>query len=192
MFTGIIAEVGRIGKVVRGQIQRVTIESRLRFKIGDSVAVDGVCLTVVDLAPSSFTVEISQDTGKRTTLGALKTGDLVNLEPPLKVGDYLSGHFVTGHIDAVTRIVARRRYGNEYHYHFQIPKGGEDYIIPLGSVAIDGISLTIKEIRGQIFTVTIIPETMKRTTLGAKRRGDRVNIEYDLIARYLRRWTLRS
>lgn len=188
MFTGIITEIGRIKNVVHKRIMKVEIESRLTLKIGDSISVDGVCLTVVEKKKNSLIVEVSQDTAQRTTLRNLSANKNVNLELPLKANDYLSGHFVLGHIDTTAKIAKKRKTGNEFSYSFLIPEGGKDYIVPLGSIAIDGISLTVKEVTRREFNVTIIPETIRATTIGSKKVGDLVNLEYDLIARYVKKW----
>ncbi|HIE05329.1 MAG TPA: riboflavin synthase [bacterium (Candidatus Stahlbacteria)] len=192
MFSGIVVEVGKIRKVVRKSLIRLEIVSNLDLTIGDSVSVDGVCLTVVKRTKGYFAVEISQDTANRTTLKKISTGKEVNLEPPLRVGDYLSGHFVSGHVDTTSRIIRKRKIDGEFIYTFSIPKGGVDYLIPMGSITIDGISFTVKEVERNYFSVTVIPQTIKSTTIGNKKVGDLVNIEYDLIARYLKQWTSRS
>ncbi|HID32316.1 MAG TPA: riboflavin synthase [bacterium (Candidatus Stahlbacteria)] len=192
MFTGIIIEVGKIRSVQKGNDTICEIESALKLKKGDSVSVDGVCLTVIQKKKDSFVVEISGDTRKRTTLNKIRVGTEVNLEPPLKVGDYLSGHLVTGHVDTVTKIKRRLIKAKDHIYYFEIPKKGREYIIPLGSVAIDGISLTVKEVTERDFSVVIIPQTLKVTTIGKKKVGSPVNIEYDIIIRYIKRWNSTS
>ena len=189
MFTGIIEEVGTIGSIRRGgksialevQANRVLDGTR----VGDSIAVDGVCLTVTALHEHSFTADVMPETVKRTTLNHLKPGSKINLERALRLSDRLGGHLVSGHIDGIGRIVERRR--EENAEWFRIDAGQEvlRYVVGKGSVAIDGISLTVVKADSRSFTVSIIPLTQVVTTILHKRTGDEVNIECDIIGKYV-------
>ena len=189
MFTGIIEEVGTIGSIRRGgksialevQANRVLDGTR----VGDSIAVDGVCLTVTALHEHSFTADVMPETVKRTTLNHLKPGSKINLERALRLSDRLGGHLVSGHIDGIGRIVERRR--EENAEWFRIDAGQEvlRYVVGKGSVAIDGISLTVVKADSRSFTVSIIPLTQEVTTILQKRSGEQVNIECDIIGKYV-------
>ena len=189
MFTGLVEEVGYINAIYRrGRMLNFTIDvsaSLDDMNIGDSVAVNGACLTVTEIGNSSFTVQAVEETLMRTTLENLKKGDPVNLERALCLGDRLGGHLVQGHIDGTGRIVARK--GNADNVIISIaPKHDlERYIVEKGSIAIDGISLTVTYAKTGEFGVSIIPHTLKATTLGKARIGDHVNIETDIIAKYV-------
>ncbi|MBI5574212.1 MAG: riboflavin synthase [Elusimicrobia bacterium] len=188
MFTGIIEDLGTVKKINKMQI---TVETKLDdIKIGDSVCVNGVCLTVVDYLLlvtrySLLTFDISEETFKKTNLGELKIGSVVNLERALKSDGRLGGHFVTGHIDGTGKILKIKKSGNSEIWQFSIPEILSKYIAEKGSVAIDGISLTIVEKKINSFSVAIIPHTLKNTTLGIKKVGDTVNIETDILAKYI-------
>jgi len=165
----------RAGKTVR------------RLKIDDSISVNGVCLTVIQAARSSFTVQAVEETLQKTNLGDLNVGDSVNLERALLPGDRLGGHFVLGHIDgacAVTRIVKRK---SSWMFWFQMPRRFARYLIPVGSIAINGVSLTIASLRRNDFAVSIIPHTWELTTFKDLRVGDRVNVEFDMLGKYVER-----
>ena len=189
MFTGIIEEVGTIGSIRRGgksialevQANRVLDGTR----VGDSIAVDGVCLTVTALHEQSFTADVMPETVKRTTLNHLKHGSKINLERALRLSDRLGGHLVSGHIDGIGRIVERRR--EENAEWFRIDAGQEvlRYVVGKGSVAIDGISLTVVKADSRSFTISIIPLTQEVTTILQKRSGEQVNIECDIIGKYV-------
>ncbi len=189
MFTGIIEEVGTIGSIRRGgksialevQANRVLDGTR----VGDSIAVDGVCLTVTALHEHSFTADVMPETVKRTTLNHLKPGSKINLERALRLSDRLGGHLVSGHIDGIGRIVERRR--EENAEWFRIDAGQEvlRYVVGKGSVAIDGISLTVVKADSRSFTISIIPLTQEVTTILQKRSGEQVNIECDIIGKYV-------
>ncbi len=189
MFTGLVEEVGYINAIYRrGRMLNFTIDvsaSLDDMNIGDSIAVNGACLTVTEIGNSSFTVQAVEETLMRTTLENLKKGDPVNLERALCLGDRLGGHLVQGHIDGTGRIVARK--GNADNVIISIaPKHDlERYIVEKGSIAIDGISLTVTYAKTGEFGVSIIPHTLKATTLGKARIGDHVNIETDIIAKYV-------
>lgn len=192
MFTGIIQDKGRVALVER-QSKGLTLKISTNLdlsslKIGDSIAVDGVCLTVVELAGQSFLVEVSPETRQRTTLAKIKEGQEVNLELPLKMSDPLGGHFVAGHVDGTGEIVALIPEGNSQRYFFRTSPEIAKYLIPKGSVAIDGISLTIVDCQREEFSVVVIPHTAAKTTLGKKKVGDQVNLEVDLLAKYIEKF----
>lgn len=192
MFTGIIQDKGRVALVER-QSKGLTLKISTNLdlsslKIGDSIAVDGVCLTVVELAGQSFLVEVSPETRQRTTLAKIKEGQEVNLELPLKISDPLGGHFVAGHVDGTGEIVAIIPEGNSQRYFFRTSPEITKYLIPKGSVAVDGISLTIVDCQREEFSVVVIPHTAAKTTLGKKKVGDQVNLEVDLLAKYIEKF----
>ncbi|MGQ9695682.1 MAG: riboflavin synthase [Thermodesulfobacteriota bacterium] len=192
MFTGIIQDKGRVALVER-QSKGLTLKISTNLdlsslKIGDSIAVDGVCLTVVELAGQSFLVEVSPETRQRTTLAKIKEGQEVNLELPLKMSDLLGGHFVAGHVDGTGEIVALIPEGNSQRYFFRTSPEITKYLIPKGSVAVDGISLTIVDCQREEFSVVVIPHTAAKTTLGKKKVGDQVNLEVDLLAKYIEKF----
>lgn len=192
MFTGIIQDKGRVALVER-QSKGLTLKISTNLdlsslKIGDSIAVDGVCLTVVELAGQSFLVEVSPETRQRTTLAKIKEGQEVNLELPLKMSDPLGGHFVAGHVDGTGEIVALIPEGNSQRYFFRTSPEITNYLIPKGSVAVDGISLTIVDCQREEFSVVVIPHTAAKTTLGKKKVGDQVNLEVDLLAKYIEKF----
>ncbi|PIU83393.1 MAG: riboflavin synthase [Elusimicrobia bacterium CG06_land_8_20_14_3_00_38_11] len=188
MFTGIIEDLGTVKKISKTQI---TVETKLDdIKIGDSVSVNGVCLTVINRSLlvtrySLVTFDISEETFKKTNLGKLKIGIIVNLERALKSGGRLGGHFVTGHIDGVGKILRISLFHNSRIVKFSNPENLTKYITEKGSVAMDGISLTIAEKKVNSFSAAIIPHTLKNTTLGIKKVGDTVNIETDILAKYV-------
>jgi riboflavin synthase len=152
---------------------------------GDSVAVAGVCLTMLEPGAAGFEADVSPETLARTTLGDKAEGDEVNLELALQVGDRLGGHFVSGHIDASIGIISRRPEGESERFEFELPPGLAKYICRKGSVCLDGVSLTVNDVANGCFSIYLIPHTLASTTLGALVAGDRVNLEVDLIARYL-------
>ena len=167
---------------------RLTVEAPSMapdFEQGASVAVNGVCLTVVDTAGESFSVEIVPETVSRTTFGSLKAGHRVNLERPLRLSDRIDGHLVQGHVDGVGRIAVREERGNSLWYEVEIPDVLTPFVIEKGSIALDGISLTIAGLTGSLAAVSIIPHTASITTFGGRQIGDEVNIEVDLIGRYV-------
>jgi riboflavin synthase len=189
MFTGIIEGLGSI-KMASGQSQgrRLVIEAEFslsKTKIGDSVAVNGACLTVVSLDRNRFAVDVSPETLSRTTLGVIGQGDRVNLERALKLSDRLDGHIVSGHIDGIGTIVEKTSSGRWIMVTFSAPEAITRYMIEKGSVAIDGISLTINTCGRNRFGISVIPHTAKLTTIGFKSVGDRVNLETDLIGKYV-------
>lgn len=191
LFTGLIQDVGRIRKVERvGGMIRLTLQTHLSledFVLGESIAVDGVCLTVVELGDDSFQVEVSPETLERTTLKMGRPGALVNLERALRPFDRLGGHILTGHIDAVGTI-GKREEGLRYlRLEVAVPKAVGRYMVEKGSVAVDGVSLTVNRCGEDWFDLLIIPHTLARTTLGGKGVGGKVNVECDILAKYVAR-----
>lgn len=191
MFTGIIEETGIVKSIVKGsksaaiRLQAPLVVSDV--KLGDSIAVNGICLTVVDFDSSHFTAEVMAETLAKTNLGELKHGERVNLERALRLSDRLGGHLVSGHVDGVGVISAQTKDDIAIVTEITYPPEIGKYIAPKGSVAIDGISLTVVDINPRVFSVSLIPHTRGMTTLGIKKPGDRVNLEADVIARYLHR-----
>jgi riboflavin synthase len=156
-------------------------------RIGDSIAVSGVCLTVVEVGAGAFSADVSNETLSLTTLGALSEGSPVNLEPALRVGDPLGGHLMSGHVDGIGRLLALEEDARSWRMRFDVPAALARYVARKGSIAIDGISLTVNEVEGREFGVNIIPHTFEATTLGSAVPGRAVNIEVDQIARYVER-----
>lgn len=191
MFTGLVEGMGQVrGLSRRAEGLRLTIIppfSAAELTLGESVSVSGACLTVVALVAPGFQVDVSPETLARTTLGQLKTGDRVNLERALKVGDRLGGHLVTGHVDGLGVLQERREGPEHLQLAFTLPPELAPLAVSKGSVAVDGVSLTINEVRGTRFTVNLIPYTARHTTLGALKVGDRVNLEMDIIGKYVQR-----
>lgn len=191
MFTGIVEERGEVRHVARrGDIRLFTVSAREALEgmtLGDSISVSGVCLTVVDFGENGFTVEATPETMRTTNLGELASGSVVNLERPVRLGGKMGGHLVSGHVDGTGRIVDIRREGESYVIAFQVPEHLMRYIVPKGSVAVEGISLTVVETQGDRFTVAIIPFTYRETTISQKRVGSVVNIECDVIGKYVER-----
>ena len=191
MFTGLIEDIGTIVKLEKkggGALLVVTHGAVLDdLKCGDSVAVDGVCLTITELRPPSFSVEASAETIRRTTLEAKKPNEKVNLERALRLNDRLGGHLVTGHVDEVGTIASIVPEGSSQKITITVSAKTNRYVVEKGSVAIDGISLTVNEVRDDRFSVNIIPYTASQTTLTERRPGDKVNIEADILGKYLER-----
>lgn len=192
MFSGLVKGIGRIAtRTDSGPDRRFVIELGTAaippLAIGGSVAVSGVCLTAVAVTPQSFTADVSAETLSVTTLGALVAGSRVNLEPPLKAGDPLDGHLVTGHVDGVGKVVEIAPVGSSQRLVIGVPAALSRYIAAKGSVAVDGVSLTVNSVRGTEFEVNVIPHTQAVTVIGEYRAGTAVNIEVDLLARYVER-----
>lgn len=194
MFTGIVEEMGRVlGAERRGDVLRVRVgaaSTLAGLPPGGSIAVDGCCLTAIEVTPESFTCELTEETLRRTGFDErLVPGALVNLERPMRADGRFDGHVVQGHVDGVGRMVAVRRTGDAAEMDFEVPPGLERYLVEKGSVSIDGISLTVARLdpTGRVFTVALIPFTLQVTNLGVARPGDRVNIEADVIAKYVER-----
>jgi len=190
VFTGLIEEVGVVAEVAPGRGLRLGIRARRvceDLKPGDSIAVSGPCLTTESLAGGRFWASLLPETAERTTLGALRPGDRVNLERPLKVGDRLGGHLVAGHVDGLAELVSLQDRGDTRLLGLLCPPGLERYLVDRGSVALDGVSLTVVEPAGRRFSVALIATTLAATTLGELRVGDRVNMEADLLAKHIER-----
>ncbi|MEZ5460938.1 riboflavin synthase [Dokdonella sp.] len=192
MFTGIIQAIGRLAaSELKGGDRRMTFACTDLglddVREGDSIAVAGVCLTALDIGADSFAADVSLETLKLTTLGALEPGTAVNLEKALRLSDRLGGHLVSGHVDGIGQVVDIRSDGRSQRWLFEVLPGLARYIASKGSVCIDGVSLTVNEVEGLRFGVNLIPHTQSVTTFGARRIGDRVNIEVDRMARYAER-----
>jgi riboflavin synthase len=190
MFTGIITDLGHVREIRADGDTRIEITTRFddaAIPIGASIACSGVCLTVIDKGPGWFAVQASGETLSCTTLGDWRPGTSVNLERALGLGDELGGHLVSGHVDGVGRVAAITPEGASRRFVFEAPAQLARFIASKGSVAIDGISLTVNEVDGARFGVNIIPHTLSITTLGEAEAGDRVNLEIDLLARYVAR-----
>jgi riboflavin synthase len=190
MFTGIITDLGRVRAVGQGQTTRLEIETRYDtagIAIGASIACNGACLSVVERGPGWFAVEASAETLSKTTLGSWRAGTAVNLERPLKLGDELGGHLVLGHVDGVGRIVERREDSGSVRLTVEVPADLARFIAAKGSVAIDGVSMTVNEVSGRRFGVNVIPITQRETNLGGLAAGAAVNLEIDMLARYVGR-----
>ncbi|MGD0490301.1 MAG: riboflavin synthase [Steroidobacteraceae bacterium] len=192
MFTGIIIATGRLVSIdERGGDLELGIDAsaldRTRIAIGDSVSVQGVCLTATRIEGPVFHADVSRETLAKTTLGTLRAGARVNLEPSLRAGDALGGHWVSGHVDAVGRLTRVQEDARSRRLQFELPEALMRFVAPKGSICIDGVSLTVNDIDGRQFEVNIIPHTSEVTTLGSLASGDSVNVEIDVIARYLDR-----
>lgn len=190
MFTGIVTDIGDIRSLERRGDLRARIGTRFDtsgIDIGASIACSGVCLTVVQLGPDWFDVEISAETLDKTNIGGWVVGQKINLERALKVGDELGGHIVSGHVDGLAEIVEMHPEGDSVRYTFEAPRALARFIAPKGSVALDGTSLTVNEVADTRFGVNIIPHTQEVTTWGASMVGDKVNLEIDTLARYVAR-----
>ncbi len=196
MFTGIVEELGTLRRIERGAVSaKLHIGARRVLEdvsLGDSIAVNGVCLTVVDFSREQFSADVMAETLAKTNLGSLRPGDRVNLERALRLGDRLGGHLVSGHIDGVGTIVGREPYGIAVVFTIKAPPEVMRYVVKKGSIAIDGISLTVVDHESDGFCVSIIPHTAQLTTLGFKKVGDSVNLESDMIAKYVERMMSRD
>ena len=197
MFTGIVQEIGVISRsdartgAPGADDRRIEVEyatiPRDRLNLGDSICVDGVCLTVAAVTSSSFEADVSGETLRVTTLGTRSPGARVNLEPALRAGDSLGGHWVSGHVDGMAEVLTTARDARSLKVEFAAPKPLARYIARKGSVTLDGVSLTVNAVEGVKFAVNLIPHTLEVTTLGALAAGTRVNLEIDLLARYVER-----
>ncbi len=189
MFTGIIEDTGKVlGIEYRGQEKRLTIglsPHLTEVQLGDSINVNGVCLTVVQIREQVVDFDLSQETLQKTILGELREGGSVNLERALKLMDRLSGHIVTGHIDGIGEIVEKKKERDFLELRIRIPESLSRYVVQKGSIAIDGISLTVNECQGKEIQMTLIPYTIEKTTLMDKKIGDRVNVEADIVGKYV-------
>jgi riboflavin synthase len=190
MFTGIITDVGKVRRLHRGELLDLTIATAFdtaAIPLGASIACSGACLTVVSVEPGAFAVQASIETLKCTTLGEWQEGTPVNLEKSLRLGDELGGHLVLGHVDSIARIVERRPEAESVRFVFEAPEELMPFIAPKGSVALDGVSLTVNEVAQTRFGVNIIPHTLACTNFGSSQTGQPMNLEIDLIARYVAR-----
>ena len=189
MFTGIVTDVGEVREARHGNgglvLTIATAYDTAPIPLGASIGCSGVCLTVVAKEPSQFTVEVSAETLACSTLGAWRAGSRVNLEQAMRLGDEMGGHLVLGHVDGVAAVTGRRPDGESVRFIFVAPAELAPYIAPKGSVALDGVSLTVNEVDDMSFGVNIIPHTLSNTTLGSLGVGARVNLEVDQVARYV-------
>jgi riboflavin synthase len=191
MFTGIIEEVGRVAGIAQnGENRRITIEAKAtpeELRTGNSVAVSGVCLTALDIKRGSFCADLSPETWMRTSFSRIREGALVNLELPVKADGRLGGHIVQGHVDGVGKLVALNRIPNSENWwlHIEVPRELDRYIVHKGSISIEGISLTVANIEDRRCTIALILHTVERTNLNSLKAGDAVNLETDLIAKYV-------
>jgi len=192
VFTGIIRAKGSIGAIEKrgGDVRLRVTTAELpwsEYAVGDSIAVNGVCLTAVQLLDDGFDTDVSVETLEVTTLQQLAVGDAVNLEPALRVGDALGGHLVSGHVDGIGKMISRADDARSIRMKLEVPGELARYIAKKGSICVDGVSLTINEVSGNTFGLNIIPHTAEVTTMGAYEAGTAVNIEVDLLARYIER-----
>lgn len=187
MFTGIVQSLGRVGAIERDKAgRRLAIETKLpKLTIGESIAVNGACMTVAAKGRGRVLIDVSAESMRRTTLGKLRVGSRVNLERALRLADRLGGHLVQGHVDGIGHLVSIEAESNGWIYTFEAPAAVARYLVEKGSVAVDGISLTVAALRNRRFTVAVIPHTARCTTLGKRKCGDWVNLEADVLAKYV-------
>jgi len=194
MFTGIVEEVGKVVSItVKGENRRIRIVAKStppQLRTGSSIAVSGVCLTALDLKPDSFCADLAPETWVRTSFSRMHEGALVNLELPMKADGRFDGHIVQGHVDGVGMLLAFDRIPESENWwlHIELPPEMEKYAVYKGSIAIEGISLTIAKLEGLRCTIAIIPHTVELTNLNSLRPGDPVNLEMDIVAKYLEKW----
>lgn len=195
MFTGLIIESGEVASVrTRNGKTRITIDARnvpAELKTGDSVAVSGVCLTALDIGRKQFSADLAEETLQRTSLGNLRKGSVVNLELPARAQDRLGGHVVQGHVDGVGKLlsVEKIKGGEDWRMRFELPSGLERYVVPQGSITVEGISLTVAKIEGRTVEIAVIPHTYKVTNLRELKSGSPLNIEVDVLAKYAEKQT---
>jgi riboflavin synthase len=187
VFSGIVEAVGRVRDASASPAgARLWIEAPFdRMTVGESICVSGVCLTVTAVSPGAFAADVSPETLRRSTLARVSAGAEVNLEQSLRIGDRLSGHLVFGHVDGIGRLIARRSEGESYLFEFEAPRSISRYLVEKGSIAVDGVSLTVFGCEDGRFSVAVIPHTARVTTLGKLAPGDAVNLESDMIAKYV-------
>ncbi|QYF87970.1 riboflavin synthase [Brevundimonas sp. PAMC22021] len=192
MFTGIVTDIGRVRSVRETERDRRyevdTAWDTSSIDLGASISHAGCCLTVVETGPGWFAVEVSGETLSKTTLGAWKAGDGVNLERAARLGDEMGGHVVSGHVDGLGRVRSITPEGGSHRIEIEAPEPLHRFIAPKGSITVDGVSLTVNAVEGRVFSLNIIPHTWKVTTMGRLQAGDAVNLEIDMLARYLARW----
>lgn len=189
MFTGLVTDLGTVERVTPGAVSDLWIASSYPgdFQLGESIACDGVCLTVVEFSGQRFKVQAAPETLRRTTLGTWAPGTRVNLERALRMGDRLGGHWVQGHVDGVGTVLETRPDGGSWAMRFSLPSDLAPFFVEKGSVCIDGVSLTLTHVSADRFGVMLIPETQTRTSLGKKQVGQQVNLEADIIGKYVAR-----
>ena len=191
MFTGLVEETGIVRSIKRtGGSVLFTIQGGKtvkRLHVDHSIAVEGVCLTVIKRTVKTFEVQAVEETLKKTTLGKLKTGSPVNLERPLLPSDRLGGHYVLGHVDGLGKVTGVEFRESSWVFWFQVPKKFAQHLVPVGSIAVNGVSLTMAEVKGNSFAVSIIPHTMEVTTFKLLKRGTAVNLEFDILGKYVER-----
>jgi riboflavin synthase len=198
MFTGIVEEVGRIARIKQdGENRRITIaveRAPKEMKTGDSIAVSGVCLTAVDIKPESFCADLAPETWQRTSFSRIREGTLVNLELPMKADGRFGGHIVQGHVDGVGKLISFDRIADSENrwLEIELPAEVEKYTVYKGSLSIEGISLTVARIEGNLCTVAIIPHTVEMTNLHSLKPGDLINLEADLVAKYVEKMMKRE
>ena len=198
MFTGLVEEVGRIAKIQEAEgKRRITVAAEnvtKELKTGNSIAVSGVCLTALDITPQSFSADLAKETWERTALSRLTQGAQVNLELPLRADGRMGGHMVQGHVDGTGKFLGLEPIagGQDFWLHIAIPEELEKYIVFKGSIALEGISLTVARLTGLKLTIAIIPHTIKMTNLASLKPGDPVNLETDIVAKYLEKWMKRD
>lgn len=192
MFTGLVVEMGNVVSLTKkGNSARLSLDAKTLSrdaKLGDSIAINGTCLTVVEVRDTVLAFDLSDETLKSSNLGELKARDRVNLEPAVRLDDRLGGHFVTGHIDGAGRIRSKTLEGEVYKIVIETEPWMAEYLVEKGSVAVDGISLTVVDVLRDGFSLVIIPHTARLTTIGFKGPGDRVNVEVDILGKYVRRF----
>jgi len=192
LFTGLVVEMGNVVSLTKkGNSARLSLDAKTLSrdaKLGDSIAINGTCLTVVEVKDTVLAFDLSDETLKSSNLGELKARDRVNLEPALRLDDRLGGHFVTGHIDGAGRIRSKTLEGEVYKIVIETEPWMAEYLVEKGSVAVDGISLTVVDVLRDGFSLVIIPHTARLTTIGFKGPGDRVNVEVDILGKYVQRF----
>lgn len=191
MFTGLIQDIGTVKNIDNSRGDwRIEIETNLNLEpvqIGASIACSGACLSVIEKSGNTFKVDVSKESLDKTVIGAWRVMTRINIEPSLKLGDEIGGHLVSGHVDGITEILDIKPEGDSHRLKIKIPLELKAFIAPKGSITLDGISLTVNEVEQQYFGVNIIPHTWKKTTLGDRKAGDKLNLEIDTIARYVAR-----
>jgi riboflavin synthase len=188
MFTGLVQDIGTVRSVQKNGDWVITIETALdlaRAEIGASISCAGVCLTITSKDKNSFTVQASEETLSKTVIGTWQPGTKINLEPSLRMGDELGGHFVFGHVDGVAKIAGIEKSGDSHILKIEVKPEFAQYLAPKGSVSLDGTSLTVNEVAGNYFTVNVIPHSWEKTTLGLAKAGDSLHLEIDMLARYV-------
>jgi riboflavin synthase len=190
MFTGLIQDIGKVRSIDKDGDWRIVIETGMdmaRHELGASIACSGCCLTVVEKGSDWFSVDVSAESLSKTIINDWEEGARINLEPSLRLGDELGGHIVSGHVDGLAELIDIKEDNDSWRLKIKVPQTLSQYIASKGSVALDGISLTVNEVDGDVFGVNIIPHTWEHTTLSDRKVGDRLNLEIDMLARYVAR-----